>query len=124
MNADFNASANIALRFASEILKLELNLKQEEQGESSSMMTVTNATTPLHASINAGSKANEQGYRYCNGNLVRNGSVAPTMSSVASILQGCYESRSPCLGGQTKQSCSAKRFAALDEFIEKKGNGG
>jgi transposase len=121
MNADFNASANIALRFASEILKLNL-----KQGESSSMMTITitNATIPLHASINAGSKANEQGYCYCNGNLVRNGSVADTMSSVASILQGCYEGRSPCLGGQTEQSCSAKRFAALDEFIEKKGNGG
>jgi transposase len=121
MNADFNASANIALRFASEILKLELELKQ---GESSSMMTVTNATTPLHASINAGSKANEQGYRYCNGNLVRNGSVASTMSSVASILQGCYERRSLFMREQTEQSCSAKRFAALDEFIEKKGNGG
>jgi transposase len=111
MNADFNASANIALRFASEILKLELNLKQEEQGESSSMMTVTvtNATTPLHASINAGSKL---------------GVVADTLSSVASNLQGCDEGRSPCLGGQTKQSCSAKRFATLDEFIEKRGNGG
>jgi transposase len=127
MNADFNASANIALRFASEILKLELNLKQ---GESSSMMTVTitNATTPLHASINAGSKASEQGYCYCNdsgnGNLVRNGSVAPTMSSVASILQGCYEGRSLFTRGQTEQPCSAKRFAALDEFIEKRGNGG
>jgi transposase len=123
MNADFNASANIALRFASEILKL--NLKQE-QGESSSMMTVTNATTPLHASINAGSKANEQGYRYCNdngnGNLVRNGSVAPTMSSVASILQGCYERRSLFMRGQTKQSCSVRSIATLDEFLEQKGN--
>ena len=123
MNADFNASANIALRFATKILKLNL-----KQGESSSMMTVTNATTPLHASINTGSKANEQGYRYCNdngnGNLVRNGSVASTMSSVASILQGCYERRSLFMREQTEQSCSAKRFAALDEFIEKKGNGG
>ena len=124
MNADFNASANIALRFATKILKL--NLKQE-QGESSSMMTVTitNATTPLHASINAGSKANEQGYCYCNdnGNLVRNGSVAPTMSSVASILQGCYERRSLFMRGQTKQSCSARRsIATLDEFLEQKGN--
>jgi transposase len=118
MNADFNASANIALRFATKILKLELELKQ---GESSSMMTVTTATTPLHASINAGSKASEQGYCY---NLVRNGSVAPTMSSVASILQGCYEGRSPCLGGQTEQSCSVRSIATLDEFIEKKGNGG
>jgi transposase len=130
MNADFNASANIALRFATKILKLELELKQEEQGESSSMMTVTitNATTPLHASINAGSKASEQGYCYCNdngnGNLVRNGSVAPTMSSVASILQGCYEGRSPCFGGQTKQPCSARSIATLDEFLEKRGNGG
>jgi hypothetical protein len=107
MNADFNASANIALRFAIKILKL--NLKQEEQGESSSMMTVTNATTPLHASINAGSKL---------------GVVADTLSSVASILQDCYEGRSPCLGGQTKQSCSVRSIAMLDEFIEKKGNGG
>jgi transposase len=119
MNADFNASANIALRFATKILKLELELKQ---GESSSMMTTTNATTPLNASINAGSKASEQGYCYCNdnGNLVRNGSVAPTMSSVASILQGCYESRSPCLGGQTEQPCSARSIATLDEFLERK----
>jgi transposase len=107
MNADFNASANIALRFATKILKLELELKQ---GESSSMMTITNATTPLHASINAGSKL---------------GVVAPTMSSVASILQDCYEGRSPCLGGQTEQSCSAKRsIATLGKFLEKKGNGG
>jgi transposase len=121
MNADFNASANIALRFATKILKL--NLKQE-QGESSSMMTVTNATAPLHASINAGSKANEQGYRYCNdnGNLVRNGSVVPTMSSVASILQGCYERRSLFMRGQTKQSCSVRSIATLDEFLEQKGN--
>jgi len=117
MNADFNASANIALRFATK-LKLELELKQ---GESSSMMTATNATTPLHASINAGSKASEQGHHY---DLVRNGSVAPTMSSVASILQGCYEGRSPCIGGQTKQSCSARSIATLDEFLEKRGNGG
>jgi hypothetical protein len=87
-------------------------------------VTITNATTPLHASINAGSKANEQGYCYCNGNLVRNGSVASTMSSVASILQGCYERRSLFMREQTEQSCSAKRFAALDEFIEKRGNGG
>jgi transposase len=108
MNADFNASANIALRFATKILKL--NLKQEEQGESSSMMTVTNATTPLHASINAGSKL---------------GVVADTLSSVASILQGCYEGRSPCLGEQTEQPCSARRsIATLDEFLEKRGNGG
>jgi transposase len=108
MNADFNASANIALMFATKILKL--NLKQEEQGESSSMMTVTSATTPLHASINAGSKL---------------GVVADTLSSVASILQDCYEGRSPCLGGQTKQSCSARRsIATLDEFLEKRGNGG
>jgi transposase len=106
MNADFNASANIALRFASEILKLELELKQ---GESSSMMTATNATTPLHASINAGSKL---------------GVVAATVSSVASILQDCDEGRSPCLGGQTEQSCSAKRLVTLGEFLEKKGNGG
>jgi transposase-like protein len=115
MNADFNASANIALRFATKILKLELNLKQ---GESSSMMTVTNATTPLHASINAGSKL---------GVVIANntdGSVASTMSSVASILQGCYERRSLFMREQTEQSCSAKRFAALDEFIEKRGNGG
>jgi transposase len=108
MNADFNASANIALMFATKILKL--NLKQEEQGESSSMMTVTSATTPLHASINAGSKL---------------GVVADTLSSVASILQGCYEERSPCLGGQTEQPCSARRsIATLDEFLEKRGNGG
>jgi transposase len=112
MNADFNASANIALMFATKVLKL--NLKQEEQGESSSMMTVTNATTPLHASINAGSKASEQGHHY---NLVRNGSVAPTMSSVASILQGCYEGRSPCIGGQTKQSCSAKRICYAGRIL-------
>jgi transposase len=118
MNADFNASANIALMFASEILKLELELKQ---GESSSMMTATNATTPLHASINAGSKASEQGHHY---NLVRNGSVAATMSSVASILQGCYEGRSLFMRGQTKQPCGAKRLVTLGEFIEKKGNGG
>jgi transposase len=116
MNADFNASANIALRFATKILKLELELKQ---GESSSMMTVTSATTPLHASINAGSKL---GVVIANNNT--NGSVAPTMSSVASILQDCYEGRSPCLGGQTEQSCSAKRLVTLDEFIEKRGNGG
>jgi transposase len=116
MNADFNASANIALMFATKILKLELELKQ---GESSSMMTVTTATTPLHASINAGSKL---GVVISNNNT--NGSVAPTMSSVASILQGCYEGRSPCSRGQTKQSCSAKRLVTLDEFIEKKGNGG
>jgi transposase len=116
MNADFNASANIALRFASEILKLELELKQ---GESSSMMTATNATTPLHASMNAGSKVSEQGH---NDDLVRNGSVASTMSSVASILQDCYERRSPCLGGQTKQSCSVRSIATLDEFLEQKGN--
>jgi len=125
MNADFNASANIALRFATKVLRL--NLKQEqEQGKSSSMMTVTNATTPLHASINTGSKANEQGYRYCNdngnGNLVRNGSVASTMSSVASILQGCYEGRSLFMRGQTKQSCSVRSIATLDEFLEQKGN--
>jgi hypothetical protein len=108
MNADFNASANIALRFAIKVLKL--NLKQEEQGESSSMMTVTNATTPLHASINAGSKL---------------GVVADTLSSVASNLQGCYEGRSPCLGEQTEQPCSARRsIATLDEFLEKRGNGG
>jgi hypothetical protein len=117
MNADFNASANIALRFATKILKLEL--KQEEQGESSSMMTVTNATTPLHASINAGSKL---GIVISNNNT--DGSVAPTMSSVASILQGCYEGRSLFMRGQTKQPCNVKRFATLDEFIEKKGNGG
>jgi transposase len=116
MNADFNASANIALRFATKILKLELELKQ---GESSSMMTITNATTPLHASINAGSKL---GVVIANNNT--NGSVAPTMSSVASILQDCDESRSPCSRGQTEQSCSAKRLVTLDEFIEKKGNGG
>jgi transposase len=120
MNADFNASANIALRFATKILKL--NLKQEEQGESSSMMTVTNATTPLHASINAGSKASEQGYCYCNGNLVRNGSVAATMSSVASILQDCYERRSLFMREQTEQSCSVRSIATLDEFLEQKGN--
>gem|GEM_PF-1578406 len=122
MNADFNASANIALRFATK-LKLELELKQ---GESSSMMTITSATTPLHASINAGSKASEQGYRYNNANLVRNGSVAATMSSVASIaLQGEGERRFPCLRGQTDEPCSAKRsIATLDEFLEKKGNGG
>jgi len=106
MNADFNASANIALRFATKILKLELELKQ---GESSSMMTATNATTPLHASINAGSKL---------------GVVADTSSGVASILQGCCEGRSLFMRGQTKQSCSAKRLATLDKFIEKRGNGG
>jgi transposase len=116
MNADFNASANIALRFATKILKL--NLKQE-QGESSSMMTATNATTPLHASINAGSKL---GVVIANNNT--DGSVASTMSSVASNLQGCDEGRSPCSRGQTKQSCSAKRLVTLGEFIEKKGNGG
>jgi len=111
MNADFNASANIALRFATKVLKLELNLKQVEQGESSSMMTITktNATTPLHASINAGSKL---------------GVVADTLSSVASILQGCDEGRSPYLGGQTDEPCSVKSIATLDEFLEKKGNGG
>jgi transposase-like protein len=114
MNADFNASANIALMFATKILKLNL-----KQGESSSMMTLTNATTPLHASINAGSKL---GVVIANNNT--DGSVAPTMSSVASILQGCDEGRSPYLRGQTKQSCSAKRLATLDEFIEKRGNGG
>jgi len=116
MNADFNASANIALRFATK-LKLELELKQ---GESSSMMTVTvtNATTPLHASINAGSKVGV----VANNNT--DGSVAPTMSSVASILQGCYEGRSLFMRGQTKQSCSARSIATLDEFLEKRGNGG
>ena len=116
MNADFNASANIALRFATKILKLELELKQ---GESSSMMTITNATTPLYASINAGSKL---GVVIANNNT--DGSVASTMSSVASILQGCYEGRSPCSRGQTEQSCSAKRLVTLDEFIEQRGNGG
>jgi len=112
MNADFNASANIALRFATKILKLNL-----KQGESSSMMTVTNATTPLHASINAGSKL---------GVVTNNtdGSVAATMSGVANIIQGCDESRSLFMRGQTKQSCSAKRLVTLDEFIEKRGNGG
>jgi transposase len=112
MNADFNASANIALRFAIKILKLKLNLKQE-QGESSSMMTVTitNATTPLHASINAGSKL---------------GVVADTLSSVASTtLQGEGEGRLPCKRGQTDEPCSARRsIATLDEFLEKRGNGG
>jgi hypothetical protein len=103
MNADFNASANIALRFATKILRLKL---KQEQGKDSS--TVTSTAIPLHASINAGSKL---------------GVVADTLSSVASILQGCYEGRSPCLGGQTEQSCSAKRsIATLDEFLEKKGN--
>ena len=106
MNADFNASANIALRFATKILKLklELNLKQ---GKDSS--TVTSTAIPLHASINAGSKV---------------GVVADTLSSVASILQGCCEGRSLFMRGQTKQSCSAKRLATLDKFIEKRGNGG
>jgi len=138
MNADFNASANIALRFAREILKLDL---KQEQGKSSSMMTVTNATTPLHASINAGSKV---GVVVSNNNT--DGSVAPTMSGVASILQGCDEGRSLFMRGQTltvkggiftalkgrslfmrgqtEQPCSAKRFATLDEFLEKRGNGG
>jgi transposase len=110
MNADFNASANIALMFATKILKLELNLKQEEQGEGSSMMTITNATTPLHASINAGSKV---------------GVVADTLPSVASTaLQGEGEGRSLFMRGQTDEPCSAERLATLDEFLERRGNGG
>ncbi len=107
MNADFNASANIALRFATKVLKLELELKQ---GESSSMMTITNATASLHASINAGSKL---------------GVVADTLPSVASTaLQGEGEGRSLSMRGQTDEPCSAERLAMLDEFLEKRGNGG
>jgi hypothetical protein len=113
MNADFNASANIALRFAKK------KVLKQKQGKSSSMMTVTSATTPLHASINAGSKV---GVVVSNNNT--DGSVAPTMSGVASILQGCDEGRSLFMRGQTEQPCSAKRFATLDEFLEKRGNGG
>jgi transposase len=108
MNADFNASANIALMFATKILKLKLELNPK-QGKDSS--TVTSTAIPLHASINAGSKL---------------GVVADTLSSVASTaLQGEGEGRLPCLRGQTDKPCSAKRsIATLDEFLEKKGNGG
>ena len=106
MNADFNASANIALRFAIKVLKLKLELKLK-QGKDSS--TCYSTAIPLHASINAGSKL---------------GVVADTSSGVASILQGCCEGRSLFMRGQTKQSCSAKRLATLDKFIEKRGNGG
>jgi len=108
MNADFNASANIALRFAIKVLKLKLELNPK-QGKDSS--TVTSTAIPLHASINVGSKL---------------GVVADTLSSVASTaLQGEGEGRLPCKRGQTDEPCSARKsIATLDEFLEKRGNGG
>jgi len=131
MNADFNASANIALRYVEKLLKIELipmrnnndnndnsSSSSSKQGKGSGTMTITSATTPLHASINASSKAGV----VCNNT---DGIVAHTMSNVTSTLQGNGEGRPLRVRGQTELPCSVRRLVTLDEFIyEKRGNGG
>ncbi len=120
MNADYNASLNIALRYAERKFKIELygnnngnnnNLivNNSKQGKGSSTMTITSAVTPLHASINAGSSA---------------GCVTTPCSGVQGNSTACNEGRSS-FEGQTEYAVDAKRLCTLDEFIhEEKGDGG
>lgn len=130
MNADYNASLNIALRY---VKRLGINVvrvsnsnttnnnnnnsnnttsnnnNNSKQGKGNSTMTITSAVTPLHASINAGSSV---------------GSVIGPMPSMQGNPIALGEGSSSLVEGVSESAIGAISPCDFGELHSRRGNGG